>query len=73
MAGDVEGEERGGEGGAEGAERGVVVVGDEVGGGGEELDELEAVEEGCEAECCAAVLVLYGEGSAARHEVLRGH
>ena len=71
MAGDVEGEERGGEGGAEGAEGGVVVRGDEVGGGGEELDELEAVVEGCEVECCATLVVLYGEGAAARHEVLR--
>ena len=64
-------EEGGGVGCAEGTEGGGVVGGDEVGGESEELDELEAVEEGCEVDCCAAVVVLYGEGAAARHEVLR--
>ena len=72
MAGDVEGEEGGGGVGvAEGAEGGVVVGGDEVGGGGEELDELGVVVTGCDVECCATGAALYGEGAAARHEVLR--
>ena len=57
MAGDVEGEVGGGGvRGAEGAEGEVVVVGDEVRGGGEELDELGVVVTGCDVECCAIVL-----------------